>query len=49
MDRRLAFFVNIGGSRPQLSRRIDTRLAAPLFRLPAGKFTLGDLLKFATP
>jgi hypothetical protein len=30
------FFVNIGGSRPQLSRRIDTRLAAPLFRLPPG-------------
>jgi hypothetical protein len=30
------FFVNIGGSHPQLSRRIDTRLAAPLFRLPPG-------------
>jgi hypothetical protein len=30
------FFVNIGGSRPQLSRRIDTRLAGPLFRLPPG-------------
>ena len=30
------FFVPIGGSRPQLSRRINTKLARPLFRLPAG-------------
>jgi Animal haem peroxidase len=30
-----AHFINIGGSRPQLSRRINTRLAGPLFRLPA--------------
>jgi hypothetical protein len=30
------FFVSIDGSRPQLSRRINTKLARPLFRLPAG-------------
>jgi len=28
-------FVNIGGSRPQLSRRINTRLAPELFKLPS--------------
>jgi hypothetical protein len=27
-------FVSLGGSRPQLSRKINTRLAGPLFRLP---------------
>jgi hypothetical protein len=29
-------YVPIGGSKPQLSRRINTRLAAPLFKLPPG-------------
>ena len=29
-------FVKIGGSRPQPSRKIDTRLARPLLRLPGG-------------
>jgi len=30
------FFVKIGRSKPQLSRRLDTRLARPLLRLPGG-------------
>ncbi len=34
MDDRLGPLREIGGSQPQLSRRIDTRLARPLLRLP---------------